>query len=107
MSDTKELFYHIQNQLSQSEFIAPGKMMSSEGITYKTKVFAFYYKDAMVFKLGKGYDPSTIGIEEWEWLNPFKKKPPLKGWFIIKDAYQDRWTELAGIALEQIKKELD
>lgn len=65
MSDTKELFYHIQNQFSQYESISPGKMMSCEGITYKTKVFAFYYKNAMVFKLGKGYDPNTIGIDEW------------------------------------------
>ncbi len=89
------------------EHVDPGKMMNCDGIRYKSKVFAFYWKDQMIFRLGKGYDPATRGITEWEWLNPFKNKPPMKGWYVIPVAYAEHWGDLADLALQVMKKELD
>ncbi|MCG8481758.1 MAG: hypothetical protein MJA31_00470 [Clostridia bacterium] len=106
MSDFREYFNHIRAELTELENVEIGRMMSSEGITYKTKVFAFYYKDSMVFKLGKSFEPESLGLSNWAWLNPFKNKPPLKAWFVIPGEYENRWHELAHLALENIKKEL-
>lgn len=97
----------IKIMVMENEYVEPGKMMSCEGIKYKNKVFAFYYKEKMVFRLGKGYDISKHGIEEFEYLNPFKNKPPMKGWYEIEVKYSDKWLELAESSMEVIKKEVD
>lgn len=52
--------------------VALGKMMSSPGITVRGKVFAFFDRGAMVFRLGKGVDPVSFGITSYRPLNPFK-----------------------------------
>ncbi|MCH4887627.1 hypothetical protein EZV73_08585 [Acidaminobacter sp. JC074] len=80
-----------------------GKMMSCDGLTYHGKVFCFEYKDKMVFKLGKGYDIKKHGIEEFEYLNPFKNKGPMMAWFEVKDHYADKYESLAKVALEVMK----
>ena len=84
-----------------------GKMMSSPGIKYKNKVFAFFYNEEMVFRLGKKYDPLEDSIENFDLLNPFKNKPPLAGWFVIPNEYQKKWEALSKKALKKIQSELD
>jgi hypothetical protein len=84
--------------------VSPGKMMSAPGIKYKNKVFAFYYKQEMVFKLGKEFDPKSFGADTWRLLNPFKNKPPMSGWFQISSNDKDKWEALARKALETMKQ---
>lgn len=108
MDKSEELFNDISSSLTiKYENVNPGKMMSAPGIKYKNKVFAFYYKEKMVFKLGKDYDLSKHNIDNFSLLNPFKNKPPLKAWFEISYEYKDCWQELAQIALNNLKTELD
>ena len=65
----------------QHHEVKSGKMMSSEAITYKEKVFAFFSrKKTMVFKLGKDFNPNEIA-DEIQVFNPFKKRGPLNGWY--------------------------
>lgn len=107
MTQAEEMSHFITEKLSaELEHVEPGKMMSSPGITYKTKVFAFYYKDQMVFRLGKGFDPKTVGVEEYSFLSPFKNKPPLSGWFEIPVKYDKKYKELAKIAYGMMKDEI-
>ena len=56
----------------------------------------------MVFKLGKEFDLPTFGINRFSLLSPFKTKPPLAGWFEIPLEYEEKWEELAGIAMEKL-----
>ena len=107
MTQAEEKFNIIAEKLStELGNVERGKMMSSPGITYKTKVFAFYYKDQMVFRLGKGFDPKTVGVEEYSFLSPFKNKPPLSGWFEIPAKYDKKYDELAKIAYGVMKEEI-
>ena len=109
MSDTdgKVLFDAIVERFSMAhENVSPGKMMSSPGLKYRNKVFAFYYEEAMTFKLGKGFEIEGLGINEFSYLSPFKNKPPMKAWFRIEISNSDRWDELTGLALGHIKKEM-
>lgn len=85
------------------EKVELGKMMSCDGLTYKGKVFCFEYKDKMVFKLGKDYDIEQHGIKTFTYLNPFKKKGPMKAWFELDASYGDKFEELAMVALEVMK----
>ena len=83
--------------------VAPGKMMASSAICYEKKVFAFYYKQEMIFKLGKDFDPTTANIQQFTFLNPFKNKPPMTAWFCIKAEEEEKWETLAILALEKAK----
>ena len=101
MNPTEELFMHIVNKYSQTDTdIHLGKMMSAPGLKYKDKVFAFYTKDnAMGFRLGNDFNPKATGIKHYKLLSPFKKKPPLKGWYIIDKEEYDKWEELTELSL--------
>ena len=103
METSEKLFYSIGEKLSkQNKDVSIGKMMSSPGIKFKDKVFAFYYREQMVFKLGRNFDPASIGIGNFSLLSPFKTKPPLADWFEIPAEYNNRWEELAIVAMNKI-----
>lgn len=102
-----EFFDEIRMELSAGdEHIKPGKMMSSEAITYNKKVFAFFSrKKKMVFKLGKDFNPDNFGIEI-SVFNPFNKRAPLNGWFEVPFTEKSMWKPLTKKALENLKREL-
>ena len=99
-----EKFLEIRDKLCLQEAgVTEGKMMSSQAIHYKKKVFAFFSKkDKMVFKLGSPSAVEGIEVELME-FNPFKNKGPLKGWYEADFQYHESWGKLANIALEKIK----
>ncbi|MEM9545327.1 MAG: hypothetical protein AAGA77_05105 [Bacteroidota bacterium] len=83
-----------------------GKMMSSEAITYKEKVFAFFSrKKKMVFKLGKAFDPDTLEIDI-QVFNPFKNRGPLNGWFEVSYSDKGYWKPLTKKAFLLLENEL-
>lgn len=107
MSAPKELFYEIAERLvDRHSDVVIGKMMSSPGILYKKKNFAFYHDEKMIFKLGKDYNIESHDISTWSWLQPFKNKGPMKAWYEIPHSDSSKWSELADIALEKIKVEV-
>ena len=107
MEKEESLYQVIGNKLiKKHDGIVHGKMMSSPGLKYKNKVFAFYYNQEMTFRLGKGFDLNTLGINKYSLLSPFKNKPPLAAWFNIPYEYQHQWEELAEIALNKLKDEI-
>jgi len=108
MKTVESSFIKITSKLAvENENVEPGKMMSSPGITYKGKVFTFFYNDKMVFRLGRDFDIEKTGVSEFELLNPFKNKPPMKDWFVVSERYISKWELLATAALKVMKKKLD
>ncbi len=104
MTDTQSLFETIVTKFEKNhEGVAAGKMMSSPALKYKGKVFAFFYKEEMGFKLGKDFEPDTYGLKEWNYLSPFKNKPPMKAWFVISETEQNKWEDLTLIALNLMR----
>lgn len=86
--------------------VSMGKMMRSEAITYRGKVFAFYSgKKRMVFRLGKEL-PSGMKDLGLNAFNPFKNRGPLNGWYESSFDQQLMWRSLTIEALHRIKKEL-
>ena len=96
-------FDRLSALMSTQDGVEPGKMMSSDAIRYRNKVFAFFHQDMMTFKLGADFDPMDMGLEEWYPLSPFKSKPPLKAWFMIPEKYMDQWPRLAEMALLKMR----
>ncbi|MGI9550152.1 MAG: hypothetical protein ACR2MT_03040, partial [Aurantibacter sp.] len=75
-------------------------MMSAPALKFKGKVFAFYHKEEMGFRLGPKFNPAKFGVTSAKPLSPFKTKPPLKGWYIIEKTESSLWDILTGIALD-------
>lgn len=82
--------------------VKAGKMMSSPALKCKDKVFAFFHKDSMTFKLGRDFVPEELGITKWSHLSPFKNKAPLYDWISIPDSYQQHWSSLCELALKKM-----
>ncbi len=57
----------------------------------------------MGFRLGPNFNPEKMGIKNAKPLSPFKKKPPLKGWFIVEKYESNSWDVLVEMALEFTK----
>ena len=104
MKDAIQVFEEIKSELTKLPEVTTGKMMSSVGIQFKGKNFAFFKDDKMVFKLGRDFDPASEGIHKYELLSPFKSKLPLKDWFVIDSTSSDKWYLLAKIACQKMAK---
>ncbi len=105
MDNPEALFHQIAKLLTdQDPQVEIGKMMSSPGIKYRDKVFAFYHNEMMGFLPGPNFDPIKAGVLNAKPLSPFKTKPPLKGWFLIRKEESNQWEYLATRALEFTQK---
>ena len=85
--------------------VEPGVMMREPALKCKGKVILFYYANAkaMCFKLGKEYAIESHGITDYEFLSPFKNKPPMYAWYMVGDHHKSLWEELAHIALDAMR----
>lgn len=98
---SESTFNSLRAQLiKKHKDVHEGKMMSSAAIKVNDKVFSFFHKGEMGFRLGNQFDPSAHSIHHWHPLSPFKTKPPLKGWFIVSNEEVEKWTELCHMALD-------
>jgi len=96
-----EIYLEIcRNICAKTEGVTEGKMMSSPGLKYNNKVFAFYHKGTMGFRMGPLFNPEKFGLKYAKPLSPFKTKPPLKGWYVIESEESNLWKDLAEMALE-------
>lgn len=102
VAESEEIYFRnvAEALASEDSHVTWGKMMSSPGIRYKDKFFAFYYDKTLVLRFGREFKPENVGITNYTMLAPFKTKPPLLDWFRISATDQDRWEELARIAKE-------
>jgi hypothetical protein len=102
MEKEQELFDAIAKKMSRRKGIRRGRMMSAPGITLNGKVFAFYWKKEMIFRLGRNFDPDAWGLREWHLLNPFKERPPMSGWFCVPYGESRHWEKLAARAIKAL-----
>lgn len=103
MNFSEKKFEFIADEFtSMFDEVTRGKMMRSPGIKSNNKVFAFYHEEAMIFKLGKRTDSFLVQYPEASYLNPFKQKPPMKGWLVVPSKYAGDWRTLAKEALARV-----
>ena len=99
----QDYFEKIQNEMEAVySGVAAGNMMHSPAITYRSKVFAFFYANEMAFKLDQKAADYMEKYPGSRFLNPFKNKPPMKGWLILPLEYHKDWTSLAVAAYENM-----
>jgi hypothetical protein len=98
-------FQAIAERLAaEVEGVASGRMMSSPGMRYGEKYFAFFQQGSVVFRLGRGYDLAAHGVTDYHLLAPYKTRPPLADWFVVPPAHLDAWDALARAALARLRE---
>lgn len=102
MTEAQGLYEFIRDKLCKIEGVAVGRMMSSPALIYKGKVFAFFHKEQMTFKLGKDFVPEEEGLQGCTFLSPFKHKPPMRAWIVVPWTEKDHWESLARSALDKL-----
>lgn len=108
MTDPKTVYDAIADDLVATQTrVEHGRMMSSPGLTYDGKVFAFYWDNKgdprMGFRLGRDYDLTSLAAVDWSYLAPFKTKPPMKDWIVVGATGRQHWFELSARALEEMR----
>ena len=88
----QRILAELENELPG---VASGNMMRSPAITFQAKVFCFYYDGEMCFKLGQKAADYMVQYEGSRFLNPFKNKPPMKGWLVVPSEFSRDWKLLA------------
>lgn len=100
-------YEEIGAQLGESENVEMGQMFGKASLKFKTKAFAAFHKESMVFKLGAAQieeirtDYPTA--KNWD---PSGKGRPMKDWFLVPHSHVSDWSSLAQQALEQLKTTL-
>ncbi len=94
--------------VAREKGVEPGKMMSSDAVTLRGKVFAFHTTkgrfEGLGLRLGRDFDVESLDLTSWSYLAPFKTKPPMKDWILVGPEDLQRWPELAALALSRIRE---
>ena len=101
-------FNRVIHQLEQRySHLARGQMLSSPAIEYKGRAFAFCQQDKMIIKYLDREVLIGIGIRATQDYRPFTKQVSLSQWCEVPFYYHADWTELAEMALDALKLEID
>ena len=104
-TDALDCWHTLRNGLLETrDDIARGKMMSADALTYEGKVFCFYStkggRVGLGCRVGRNTDLRIFGLNDWQYLAPFKSKPPMKDWSVIGMGDVSRWREVAEYCLK-------
>ena len=101
----QERYELIGLTLSKEHGTTMSKMFGVPCLKFGKKAFALFFKDEMVFKLGKE-DVAYLMAEEYSkatiW-DPSGQNKPMTGWLQVPGDYGDDWEGLTRHALEFVK----
>ncbi|MCB2134841.1 MAG: hypothetical protein KDE08_02680 [Rhodobacteraceae bacterium] len=104
-SDGRQTWARLLTRFAAEETdVAAGCMMSAEALTFASKVFAFYStkggRIGLGCRLGRDYPIASLGLGDWQYLAPFKTKPPMRDWIVAGVGDLEKWPELCALALD-------
>jgi len=106
--DHRTIWQMLAAHLVMSETgVEHGKMMSSDAVTLRGKVFAFHTTkgrfEGLGVRLGRDFDVESLKLASWQHLTPFKSRPPMLDWILVGPEEAGRWGDLAALALERMR----
>lgn len=94
-------YTQIAQTLAESHGVESGQMFGKPCLKAGGKAFAAFYRDCMVFKIGREEVAQLIkkypGSENWD---PSGKGRPMKDWLQVPADFEEDWMTLAMRALE-------
>ena len=101
------LFHHIILTLEKRHaHLNRGYMLSAPAIEYKGRAFAFCRKDHMIIKFRDQTELEGRGIRGTQQYQPFTNCARMDQWREVPYYYREDWSNLAELALDELRKEL-
>lgn len=102
MDDTEELFHEIATSIPDAK---EGKMFGAVCIkSANGKVAAIFWKNDMLFKLGKDDLIEALALEGARvGSHLYNPDRPMKGWALIPARHSSKWAGLSARAISYVK----
>lgn len=109
--ETQQVWERLKLQLLASHSgIELGKMMAADALTVFGKVFAFHStkggRPGLGCRIGRDADPGAFGVKDWQYLAPFKTKPPMRDWIVVGISDHEKWPEIAEFCFRKLETQL-
>lgn len=103
LSPVQKLFETIAKEVvSEGSGIAQGKMMGMPCLKVRGKMFAGYWRDAMVFKLAGENHKKAMALSGAHLFDPSEMNRPMKEWVVVPYAHKSKWRAFTQNALEYV-----
>lgn len=86
--------------MSENAGITKSKMFGMPCLQVRGKMFAGYWRDAMVFKLEGDTHKKALALAGAHLFDPSQKNRPMKEWIVVPYALKSKWRTYAKSALE-------
>lgn len=104
---SQKRYEEIGNSLAEDQETTLGQMFGKPCLKVKSKAFAAFYQDEMVFKLGAAeimvLKEKYMGSKNWD---PSGKKRAMKDWLQVPAEYKEDWEGLAQQSLSFVEDNL-
>ena len=100
---SQEIYHTIAQQFAEQYGTTSAQMFGKPSLKTNNKAFAAFYKDAMVFKLGKTAISTLTetypNAVNWD---PSGKNRPMKDWLQVEVSHSSEWEKLAQSAFNYV-----
>jgi hypothetical protein len=106
VSPAQTLYEKIVRELSSDTGgVASSQMMGMPCLKAKSKMFAGYWQDAMVFKLNGDAHKKALGLKGAHLFDPSEMNRPMKEWVVVPYAHKAKWRAFAQSALDYVARQ--
>jgi hypothetical protein len=101
-TDPRAAYDAIAEELVASAGALKGTMFGMPCLKHSGKMFAGFFRDAMVFKLAVPAHTQALALAGAQLFDPSERGRPMKEWVIVPAEHTARWPEFARTALEYV-----
>ncbi len=95
-----------QEMASDAAGITISKMMGMDCLKVRGKLFAGFWREGRVFKLGGDTHSNALALKGSVLFDPSDMKRPMKEWVVVPYAHRAKWCALTQSALDFVASKL-
>ncbi len=100
---SQKLFDSIAQEFASGDAgITKSKMMGSPCLKVRGKMFAVYWRDAMIFKLAGDAHKNALARKGAQLFDPSEMNRPMKEWVVVPYAHKAKWRAFTESALTYV-----
>jgi len=100
--DARTIYDEICSALTAMTEAAQGKMFGMPCLKIGSKVFAGFYRDAMIFKLSGATHAQALALPGAHLFDPGGMGRAMKEWVVVPAEHANSWMDYAGAALSYV-----
>jgi len=101
-SDARTSYDAVVAEITATSPATRGQMFGMPCLKHNGKMFAGFYQEAMVFKLGAPAHAKALALAGALLFDPSGLGRPMKEWVVVPVEFSSKWLELAREALRYV-----